>query len=219
MTRTTAQRTHSVRGFTLVEVLVALTIFALLSILGYRTLSSLLDTRERMQAQSNLLRDQSLLFTRMEGDFNALLARPIVNGDNQTEATLRIATAQLADEASLRMTRAGYAAAEGVAAAPQRVGYRLREGNLELLIWDGLDIAPRAAPNAYIALRGVREFRLRVLDTRGQWHSTWPISAGGTITSDAPTMVALPRAIEVTIAVDGAAPITRLFSVREVSGV
>jgi general secretion pathway protein J len=215
MTHATAQRSRSNLGFTLVEVLVALTIFALLSVLGYRTLSSLLDTRERMQTQTNLLRDQSLLFTRMEGDFNALLARPIVNADNQVEAALRIATAQLADEAPLRMTRAGYAAAEGVAAAPQRIGYRLREGNLELLVWDGFDIAPRAAPNAYTALRAVREFRLRVLDARGQWHNTWPLNTG----SDASAMTTLPRAIEVTLAVEGSAPITRLFGLREVSGV
>jgi general secretion pathway protein J len=204
-------------GFTLVEVLVALTIFALLSILGYRTLSSLLDTRERMQAQSALLRDQSLLFARLEGDFNALLARPVVNADNQADAALRLAPAQLADEALLRFTRAGYAAAEGLAAAPQRVGYRLREGNLELLVWDGLDIAPRSTPNAYTAMRAVREFRVRVLDTRGQWQNTWPTSTDGS-TNDSRAASTLPRAIEVTLTVEGGAPITRLFSLREVSG-
>ncbi|MFY8062692.1 MAG: PulJ/GspJ family protein, partial [Usitatibacteraceae bacterium] len=55
-------------AFTLVEVMVALLVFAVLTVIGYRTLSSMFDTRERLAMQTGTLRDQALFFTRIESD-------------------------------------------------------------------------------------------------------------------------------------------------------
>ncbi|MBC7622987.1 MAG: type II secretion system protein GspJ, partial [Aeromicrobium sp.] len=101
-------------------------------------------------------------------------------------------------------------------AAPQRVGYRLNEGRLELLIWDGIDVAPRAVPTAYTALKNVREFRWRVLDARGNWRADWPSRDDNSTPTFAST--ALPAALELTLTQGDAAPIIRMFALREVSG-
>jgi general secretion pathway protein J len=202
----------SSRAFTLVEVLIALTIFAVITLIGYRTLSSLFDTRERLNAQSAKLRDLSLFFARIEADFNALMPRAITNADDKLEAALQVAPVQSRDQPFIAFTRAGFAAASGRGGAPQRIGYRLRDNTLELLVWPSLDLAPRALPNVYPALRDVRELRIRMLDGRGQWQVVWP--APGRAATE--TNTGLPRAIELTLTPNNAPPITRLFTLREV---
>jgi general secretion pathway protein J len=112
-------------------------------------------------------------------------------------------------------SRSGFAGATGINAAPQRIGYRLNEGKLELLIWEGVDVAPRAQPAAYTALNNVREFRWRVLDASGSWRTDWPARDDGSTTSFAST--ALPAALELTLTQGDTPPIVRLFVLREVS--
>jgi general secretion pathway protein J len=206
-------------GFTLVEILVALTIFAVLSLLSYRALSSLLDTRAQLDATTALLRDQSLFFARLENDLASIMARPAINADNQAEPALLVTAVRNSDEVPIRFTRAGFASAMGEAAAPQRVGYRLREGKIELMLWDGIDMAPRANPRAYTALRGVRELRLRVLATSNsavadaplQWQTEWNPSR-------VEDLARLPRAVEVSLTLDSGQSITRLYALRDVKG-
>src|SRR5262249_60330895 len=76
---------------------------------------------------------------------------------------------------------------------PQRLGYRLRGGGVELLPWNVLDQGPRSEPAVVAVLRDVRAMDLRYLDRRGQWYPAWP-PAG---TSGGPT--AIPAAVETTI--------------------
>src|SRR5258705_11049058 len=63
------------RGFTLIELLVALAIFAILSGFAYRSLTALLETRERLQAESRKWRDASVFVGRFERDLRAVLDR------------------------------------------------------------------------------------------------------------------------------------------------
>ncbi|MFM7460408.1 MAG: type II secretion system minor pseudopilin GspJ, partial [Burkholderiales bacterium] len=203
--------------FTLVEVMVALLVFAVLTVIGYRTLSSMFDTRERLALQSGTLRDQALFFARIESDLGAVLPRAARNADGVSEPALKVLSAvSSAIDPVIVFSRTGFAGSTGASAAPQRIGYRLNEGKLELLIWDGIDVAPRALPAAYTALKNVREFRWRVLDTRGNWRADWPARDDSSTPSFAST--ALPAALELTLTQGDTPPIVRLFALREVSG-
>lgn len=200
-------------AFTLVEVLVALVVFAVLSVISYRTLSSIFDTRERLSQQSATLRDQALFFTRLEADLGAILPRAIRNADGVNEPALKVLSAAVSSiDPVLVFSRTGFAGGAGASAAPQRIGYRFNEGKLELLIWDGLDSAPRAQPVAHTALRNVREWRWRVLDQRGNWRADWPSRDDAT---PAAASTALPAALELTLTVDNGATMVRLFALRE----
>lgn len=203
-------------AFTLIEVLVALLVFAVLSVISYRTLSSIIDTREHLGRQTAVLRDQALFFTRLEADLGAILPRAVRNADGVVEPALKVLAATTSSiDPVIVFSRAGFAGASGASAAPQRVGYRLNEGKLELLIWHGLDAAPRAEPNVYAALDGVREFRWRVLDKSGNWRADWPPRAESASASTVAS--SLPAALELTLIQNNAAPLLRLFALRDLA--
>ncbi|HZQ62750.1 MAG TPA: prepilin-type N-terminal cleavage/methylation domain-containing protein, partial [Casimicrobiaceae bacterium] len=71
----------SARGFTLVELLIALTILSLLSVLGYRAVAALSATEARLATEAEQWRTLDRLFSRLEGDCREAVARDVRNGD------------------------------------------------------------------------------------------------------------------------------------------
>lgn len=202
-----SQAGHRERAFTLIEILVAMTIFAVIALLSYRTLSSLFATRESLQQQSGRLRDVALLFARVESDFTGLLNRSTVGADGLTQDPIKLLPAvQDADEPALSFARVGFADSDGLTGPPQRAGYRLRGDKLEWLLYAGLDQAPRAVPAAYTALTGVRAAAWVAVDADGTQHASWPLPG-------APANTPL-AALQLTLTLDSGEQIRRLFALR-----
>ena len=68
------------RGFTLIEVLVAVFIFALLMLAGYGSINALLRTRDGLADQNGRLRDLQFAVGLLERDLRSALARPEPGG-------------------------------------------------------------------------------------------------------------------------------------------
>lgn len=209
---------RSQRAFTLVELLVALAIFAIMAMMSYRTLDSVFQTRQHLSSETARLRDVALLFARLDDDFVALFDRPARNADNLLDDALRL-TALLpgADDATLVFTRSGFAGGTGQSAAPQRVGYRIKEDVLELVLWPSLDSAPRTVPRAVPALTGVREAKWRAMDGGGNWQNVWrstPVSSSGATSAIAPSL--MPAALELSITLANGETFTRVFALRRI---
>lgn len=199
------------RAFTLIELLVAMAIFAVLAVISYRTLDSLFKTREHLSVQSSRLRDVALLFARLENDFSALIERRIRNADNQQEDALRLSPLlPAANDASLVFTRAGFGGSAGASSGPQRIGYRLRDGTLQLVIWPHLDMAPRILPQEYAALTGVSEAKWRAMDRAGNFGAEWRSSGPNGVTS-------FPSALELSITLSSGEQYMRLFAMPAIA--
>lgn len=195
------------RAFTLIEVLAALVIFAIMAVMSYRALAGVLDSRDHLEREAAKWRDLSLLFNRMDQDFAALLNRPVRSIDDLLQPAVAL-NPDSRNEALLAFTRAGFAQAGGLQAAPQRLAWQLREDRLELLAWPHPDMAPRGEPVRYVALDKVQAFTVRALDAAGGWQTRWPVPQAGA------TPAALPRAVEITVTLQGGETFTRLFAVR-----
>lgn len=198
-----ARRSH---GFTLIELLVALIILALLAIAGYRGLDAVLQAREHIAGETRKWQHLTFFFSRMDQDIAQAIHRPVRDqgGLAQPEWIGRpVVVAE--DEAELTFTRAGIPDQGGKLLAPQRIGYRLQQGSINLLRWPFPDQAPRTEPTRYPLLEGVRAFRLRHLDLNGNWLEQWP--PGGQAGT-------LPMALEVTVTLVSGETVTRVFALQ-----
>ena len=193
------------RGFTLVELLVALAIFAILAAFAYRGLDAMLQSREALQKETRKWRDVTLFLGRLERDVAAVLERPsraATSGNLQAPVTSVIEDASLGD--GLGLTRSGVALQENALAAPQRVAYRKVQDRIERLQWTSVDAAPRDTAAAVPLLTGVAALDFRFLTATGEWRTTWaPPGASQK----------LPNAIEVTLQLASGEKIVRLFDI------
>lgn len=168
-------------GFTLVEMLVALTIFALLAAAGVGLLRASVDTQAAVEGRLGELKGIERLHALFAADLGQAVDRPVRDG-----AAARPALVGSAGE--LRLVRAGWTNLdESPRSTLQRVTWRLSGGRLGRTGHRALD-GGNAGEEAILAERLVSaRFRYRSID--GGWVETWP-SAGGP---------SLPRAVELTL--------------------
>lgn len=183
-------------GFTLLELLIALTIFALISVMSYTGLNSVMAQRAQTSERADQLKRVQVAFNLIERDLAQLVDRSVRNEYGDAADALLSGGAVGVD--GVEFTRLGYA---NPAALPrsdiQRVRYLLEDGELTRETWWVLDRAPDSEPVRHKVLDHVRDFKLRFLDQRNEWRETWPPSGAGVVGPPG-----LPRAVEVGVDVE-----------------
>jgi general secretion pathway protein J len=195
------------RGFTLVELLAVIAVLAVLSMLGFRGLASVLESEKRLDAETQRWKDATALFAQFGHDLSLAVERPVRDAADRPRAALLLRGAESPDamDARLEISRLGEREGGASQGDLRRVGYRLRGNTLEYLVWPAIDAAPASAPAVHAAMEDVVELRLRALGHDGAWRAAW--------SGDGPAR-ALPRAIELQLALSGGVRITRLFALR-----
>jgi len=195
------------QGFTLVEVLVALGLFALVSLMGYRGLNTLIDTQQHLQTRDEKWHALDHCFILFRSDIDQVVDRPIRNSSGvEEESVLADFDAGGTLDTLIAWTKMGSPNLGTLGAAPQRVGWRLRNHQIERLSWDVLDQGPRSEPQPTVILQHVEHFELRLLGPAGPqqaWDSHWR----------KPAHLGLPRAIEISVELEDGLKITRVFDV------
>lgn len=191
-------------GFTLVEVLVALTLLALVAVLAYRGMAALVDSESRLAGEAARWRTLDAAFARFEADLRQALPRSVKAGSTREPAWL--AAVESHGASGIAFSRAGpeFAADPGIAG--QRIGYRLRGNALEVVYWPTLDRATLADERvtAWTLADDVAGFRVEHWSERGGWVATWP----------QPDEAPLPRAVRVHLTLAGGERIERWFALR-----
>ncbi|MEZ5540065.1 MAG: type II secretion system minor pseudopilin GspJ [Pseudomonadales bacterium] len=182
----TAQK-KSNAGFTLIEVMVAIAIFAVISTGVYRVLSAMVDSQDRVAAHANALRDlqRSLWFIAM--DMNQIVMRDVrLPNDNRSPALqsdkdsyLLIFTRQglrnpLLDARS-DLERVAYS----LGTSPQEsntkeTSKRGREKSLLRHTWGAVDRKEGAKENIQVLFNDVEKVDLSFMNARGDWKREWP---------------------------------------------
>lgn len=197
------------RGFTLLEILVAIGIFAVVSAISYGTLIRVLDQQQILEGERAMWRSLSLTMLRIEDDLSHTRKRKVRNvyGTAIPAFLGQPSDNRAVSPPALEFTRGGqWVLASGTNAGIQRVAYRLSEGKLLREVWPALDRSPTSTPRAAPLLHDVEEFEVRFYAPQGEWVSRWPIEDKA---DD------LPRGVEVSLKLQHKDAITRLFVVNE----
>jgi general secretion pathway protein J len=203
-----AHQGRRVGGFTLLEVLVAIGIFAMLSVMAYGSLASVIDSRDRVQVERQFWQTLDLAFQRLDDDLAQARVRRGRDLDGGVLPALRgqPTDTRALGPPSLELTRGGVLVwGDGLRSDLQRVAYRLADGTLTRLTWPVLDRAPPVLPLESPMLTGVEEFRVRFMNANGGWVDIWPMPGSNE---------EIPKGVEIALTLKARGAYTRRFLVH-----
>jgi general secretion pathway protein J len=195
-------------GFTLLELLVAVAIFAVLSAMAYGGLRNVIDNSQQTEIAMQRLQQVQLAMLKISRDLTQLSQRSI--RDEYGNTSNYILTGQ-GDDIFIEFTRSGRRnPAEMLRSHLQRVAYKLEENTLSRLHWPHLDRTQEMLPYESVLLEEVESAGIRFLDINNEWHNEWPpLSATGQSDGNS---VAL-SAIEFTVTLQDWGELVRIFMV------
>ncbi|MEP2102100.1 MAG: type II secretion system minor pseudopilin GspJ [Parasphingorhabdus sp.] len=158
-------------GFTLVEMMVALFIFSLLSVAGVALLRGAVNSNEVTDAKLSDMAQMQRLVSLMEADLSQALPRPHRDEDGDRVAAF-ISETGTGGRGILSFSRGGQSNINNKPRSNiQRISYKLNDGRLERLQYETTDGGSISEPAEL--LDGISELELRFRDKRGQWTSNW----------------------------------------------
>ena len=197
-------------GFTLVELLVAIFIFAIVSAIAMGGYNQLIRQSDIVEAGAARTRDIQRTLQRMNLDFTTLEPRPVRQplGDGLLPA-LRSDEKSGAPEL-VELTHSGWSNPAGVPRSTlQRVAYRIEDKKLIRDYWLALDRTMTSEPESAVLLEDVKSLKFRFMDPNRSWHDQWPPL--GFSPGEAPW--ARPIAVEITIELEDWGELKRLVEV------
>lgn len=162
------------RGFTLLELLAAIAIFAVMALMAYGGLSAVLRARATVETSLARTAEVQKAIHRLQSDIELARARPIRDqyGDIQPAFVSREASREAP---RLEFTRGGRRNPRLQArSAFERVAYAIKDSKLIRYSWTTLDRAQDETLVEVPLLEGVESLDWRYLDEKREWQSTWP---------------------------------------------
>ncbi len=184
-------------GFTLLEILVAMAVFAIMAGMAYAGLHTVLETRSSTEARAESLAQwQRFVYT-----LNEDLAQAIPRGVRDEFGSEQLAFIGGNDSRLLTLTRSvADWSGQSMRSRMQRVEYLLEADGLYRLVWPVLDRTQQSQPRRRKLLTA-EKIELRFYG--GEWGSVWPASGGG-----------LPKAVEASVQLPDLGDLRRVFTVR-----
>lgn len=205
------------RGFTLIEIMVAIFIAVLMLAVGYGAINQAAKERVVLEEKQARITEIQRGMRVVAQDFAQVIARTArgVDGGGNIEPAV-IATAR--DNTLITFTRGGWSNPAGVQRpAEQRVRYRFIDESLVREHWPTVDAGLNTEPRQRVLITKVKSVEMRFLDPGSRnWRTDWPaVTASGPVNPDNIDQMlrTRPLAIEVTLVLEDWGRIQRLFEI------
>jgi len=198
------------KGFTLLELLIASIIFAIMAIMAYGGLANVMENSKSSERALKRLQQIQQSISVVSRDLSQLVPRAIRDEYGNVQPAL-IAGTNI--DNLVEFTRGGRVnPANLLRSTLLRVAYQFDDEKLIRLQWPQLDRAPGIEAKKTTLLDNVDEVTLRFLDQKNKWHEQWPplnssTGAPGGVTAE-------PVAIEIILKLNDWGEIRRLYAMN-----
>ena len=183
------------RGFTLLELLIALAVFAIMSVMAYSGLKILLDARTQTSIKSAQLSELQMTLYLLNEDLLPSIARSVRDDYGTDETAMHGGL----DGEIVTLTRSVPAWSSHQSGSQlQRISYRLEKGELYRYVWTTLDRTQQSEARRR-KLMALENLQLRFF--KDDWTTFWSANE-------------IPKAVEMTFTGQGLGEIKRLFFIH-----
>lgn len=196
------------RGFTLIEFMVAVAVFAAMSALAYGALNQTLFNSELMQERMDRLQALQRTMRIVGEDFMQLAPRPVRSELGQGFSAAL--TTDFQSVYAVELTRGGWTNPMVLPRGTlQRVAYRLEDGELIRYHWNVLDRTLANEPVSQVLIDDVEDVAFRFLGQGTDWVEQWPPEGAG----GPGGLRQRPRAVQFILALAAEGEVSRILEV------
>ena len=167
-------------GFTLVEILVALLVFAVVGLLSTRLLSQSIDNQNNLQDRGQRLAEIHRAMRVLQRDIVQLSRRKIRDAQGEELPALMVS-----DQGAIEFSRVGWRnPLRQPRSEVQRVGYRWQDEKIIRGYWLTLDRSYDAEPAYQTLLENVEAIEFFAVDQLGNEHKQWPLDPEANVVTE-----------------------------------
>jgi general secretion pathway protein J len=194
-------------GFTLIEVLVAMAVFGVLSALAYMTLGQTLNNSDMLTERMDRLQAIQRTMSYLSTELMQAAPRAIRADLGEPGAAL---ISDFGAEFALQLTHNGWPNSAGVPrSTQQRSAYRIEDDELIRYHWNVLDRTVNNIPVATVLLDDIESLTFRFLQPDGEWAEQWPPTGAQSAVN--PNL--LLRAVTIVLVLPDEGELTRVIEV------
>lgn len=182
-------------GFTLIEIIIVVLVFSVMSVMAYGGLSSVLRTRSGIEDSMRRTADMQRAYQRLRADFQNLRDRAARDTYGDAQAPFA-----LDRDGALTLIRGGRRSPMQTGRSSlERVSYRIEDRVLRRSSWPVVDLTQESKPADLPLLANVEEIRWRFLDPSREWQTRWPVQESQSGALSASAAEPPPVAVELTL--------------------
>ena len=167
-------------GFTLVEILVALLVFAVVGLLSSRLLSQSIDNQNNLQDRGQRLAEIHRAMRVLQRDIVQLSRRKIRDAQGEELPALIVS-----DQGAIEFSRVGWRnPLRQPRSEVQRVGYRWQDEKIIRGYWLTLDRSYDAEPAYQTLLENVEAIEFFAVDQLGNEYKQWPLDPEANVVTE-----------------------------------
>ena len=193
------------RGFTLIEVLIALMIFAIVALITSSVLYQMFDTRQRTQIYADRMQEMQLAYVILSRDFRQAVPKPVFYNSSIELMPFSGQSKQVS------FTRGGYSnpLQQHPRSELQRISLQLRNGELIRRRFDKLDHQSTDQGAEQIILSHVKNINFNYFGAKKTLSKFWPLN--NSVTNGG----IIPSSVELTVEFDDWGSIMWVFECRD----